>query len=145
MHLGKVFQRVILVSVLGALGAAPLQPTQAVAQSPAQTGGGGGGGGGGATTSMVWQVKSNYQFRVQIAFYSRERNHEWPGNGQAWDLNDYNNHTYTLSCRRGEKICFGAWVTGNANKFWGVGFGGKQGCSTCCFHCGEQPQAQVLQ
>jgi hypothetical protein len=138
-----VFQRVILVSVLGALGAVPIQPTQAVAQSPAQTGGGGGGGG--ATTNMVWQVKSNYQYRVQIAFYSRERNHEWPGNGQAWDLNDYNNHSYTLSCRRGEKICFGAWVTGNANKYWGVGFGGKQGCSTCCFYCGEQPQAQVLQ
>ncbi len=143
MHLGKVFQRVILVSVLSALGAAPIQPSQAVAQSPAQTGGGGGGGG--ATTSMVWQVKSNYQYRVQIAFYSRERTHEWPGNGQAWDLNDFNNHNYTLSCRRGEKICFGAWVTGNANKYWGVGFGGKQGCSTCCFYCGEQPQPQVLQ
>ena len=142
MHLGKVFLSLILVSVLGAVGAAPIQPSQAVAQSPAQTGGGGGGGG--STTSMVWQVKSNYQYRVQIAFYARERNHEWPGNGQAWDLNDYNNHTYTLSCRRGEKVCFGAWVTGNANKYWGVGFGGKQGCATCCFYCGEQPQPQVL-
>jgi hypothetical protein len=89
-------------------------------------------------------VTSKYQYRVQIAFYSRERNHEWPGNGQAWDLNDYNQHTYTLNCRRGEKICFGAWVTGNANRYWGVGFGGKQGCSTCCYQCGEVPQPQVL-
>ena len=98
-----------------------------------------------AATQQTWTVKSMYQYKVQIAFYARERNHEWPGNGQAWDLNDYNNHTYTLNCRSGEKICFGAWVTGNASKFWGVGFGGKQGCASCCFVCGQQPQPQVLQ
>ena len=95
--------------------------------------------------NMTWTVKSMYQYKVQIAFYARERNHEWPGNSQAWDLNDYNNHTYTLNCRSGEKVCFGAWVTGNAGKFWGVGFGGKQGCASCCFVCGQQPQPQVLQ
>jgi len=125
-----------------AAGAAFIWPTQAPAQSAAQPGGGGGGG---SAASMVWTVKSMYQYKVQIAFYARERNHEWPGNGQAWDLNDYNNHTYTLNCRRGEKVCFGAWVTGNASKFWGVGFGGKQGCPSCCFVCGQQPQPQVLQ
>ena len=96
-------------------------------------------------TTQTWTVKSMYKFKVQIAFYSRARNHEWPGSGQAWDLNDYNNHSYTLNCQRGEKVCFGAWVTGNASKFWGAGFGGKQGCSTCCFVCGEQPRPQVLQ
>jgi hypothetical protein len=136
---GKFLRRVLWVFLVMA-GAAIYWPAQAPAQSPAQPGGGGG-----SATSMTWTVKSMYKYRVQIAFYSRARNHEWPGNGQAWDLNDYNDHTYTLNCRRGERVCFGAWVTGNASKYWGVGFGGKQGCSTCCFICGEQPRPQVLQ
>jgi len=140
MHLGWKYWRLVLAVVVTAIASALLWPMQASAQSSAQPGGGGGGG-----TQQIWTVKSMYQYKVQIAFYSRERNHEWPGNGQAWDLNDYNNHTYTLNCRQGEKICFGAWVTGNASKFWGVGFGGKQGCSSCCFFCGQQPQPQVLQ
>jgi hypothetical protein len=142
MHLGSKYWRLIIAAAFAVTGAALIWPSSAIAQSSANPGGGGGGGG---ATQQIWTVKSMYQYKVQIAFYSRERNHEWPGNGQAWDLNDYNNHTYTLNCRRGEKICFGAWVTGNASKFWGVGFGGKQGCSSCCFFCGQQPQPQVLQ
>jgi hypothetical protein len=142
MHLGRKYWHLALAVVVIAAGSALLWLTQANAQSAAQPGGGGGGG---SATQQTWTVKSLYQYKVQIAFYARERNHEWPGNGQAWDLNDYNNHNYTLNCRRGEKICFGAWVTGNASKFWGVGFGGKQGCASCCFVCGQQPQPQVLQ
>ena len=37
--------------------------------------------------TMNWRFKSTYKFKVQVAFYSQDRNHEWPGNGQAWDLN----------------------------------------------------------
>src|SRR5262245_1227828 len=122
MHLGQNSWRLFLAIVLTAAAAALVWPSSSTAQSSANHGGGGGG-----ATTQTWTVKSMYQYKVQIAFYARERNHEWPGNGQAWDLNDYNNHTYTLNCRQGEKICFGAWVTGNASKFWGVGFGGKQG------------------
>ncbi|MBX9589575.1 MAG: hypothetical protein K2X43_09735 [Hyphomonadaceae bacterium] len=136
MHLQKISSGLIIALLSLVLGAALILASHAQAQSQAQPG---------SATTMTWTVKSMYQYKVQIAFYSRERNHEWPGSGQAWDLNDYNNHTYTLNCQRGEKICFGAWVTGNASKYWGVGFGGKQGCSSCCFHCGQQPQAQVLQ
>ena len=136
MHLGRISLRFIAAVAAVAAGVAMLWSASAFAQSSAQPG---------SATTMTWTVKSMYKYRVQIAFYSRERNHEWPGNGQAWDLNDYNDHTYTLNCRRGEKICFGAWVTGNASKYWGVGFGGRQGCSTCCFICGQQPRPQVLQ
>ena len=100
MHLGRKYWRLVLAVVVMAAASALLWPMQASAQSSAQPGGGGGG-----ATQQVWTVKSMYQYKVQIAFYSRERNHEWPGNGQAWDLNDYNNHTYTLNCRQGEKIC----------------------------------------
>jgi hypothetical protein len=140
MHLGWNSWRFGLVIAALASATMLVGSSKVTAQSSADPGGGGGG-----SNTMTWTVKSMYQYKVQIAFYSRERNHEWPGNGQAWDLNDYNNHTYTLNCRRGEKVCFGAWVTGNASKYWGVGFGGKQGCSSCCFFCGQQPQAQVLQ
>ena len=54
----------------------------------------------------------------------------------AYDLNDYETHSFTLNCRRGEKICFGAWVTGNASRYWGVGANNRYGCEKCCFVCG---------
>jgi hypothetical protein len=61
--------------------------------------------------SLVWRVKSNYRDGIQISFYSQSRSVEWPGNGQAWGLNDSGTHKYSLACVTGERICFGAWVT----------------------------------
>jgi hypothetical protein len=86
--------------------------------------------------TMTWRVKSNYRYKVQVAFYSRTRHHEWPGGGAAYDLNDSETHEYPLECREGEKVCFGGWVTGNARKWWGVGFNGRHGCGNCCYICG---------
>jgi hypothetical protein len=86
--------------------------------------------------NLVWHVKSNYKYRVQISFYSLTHHREWPGNGQAWGLNDDDVHEYNLQCRTGEKICFGAWVTGNAGTYWGVGADNKHSCESCCYVCG---------
>jgi hypothetical protein len=81
-------------------------------------------------------VVSEASVKVQIEFYSQDRSVAWPGNGMAWDLNDYQRHTYTLNCRSGEQICFGAWVTGNSSRYWGVGANNSHGCQKCCFTCG---------
>ncbi len=94
---------------------------------------------------LVWHIKSNYKYKVQISFYSQDRSVEWPGNGQAWGLNDYSTHEYTMRCRLGEKICFGAWVTGDSSIYWGVGADNSHSCSNCCFVCGNGETAvQVI-
>lgn len=86
---------------------------------------------------VVFALRSSYQYRVQASFYSQNRNHEWPGEGRAYDLNDSQLHKYRLSCRPGEKVCFGAWATGNASTYWGVGPDDKHGCQGCCAVCGS--------
>lgn len=82
-------------------------------------------------------MRSGYQYRVQLEFYSQSRSHEWPGGGEAWGLNDYETHNFTLRCNTGEKICYGAWVTGNSNRYWGVGANNRHGCTGCCATCGS--------
>jgi hypothetical protein len=95
--------------------------------------------------TLVWRFKSNYRYKVQVAFYSQNRAHVWPGVNRAYGLDDYAEHTYRLECRSGEKICFGAWVTGRGNTYWGVGPNDKYRCTACCAICGGGPtKTQVL-
>ena len=75
-----------------------------------------------AAENMTWNVLSKYPYKVQVAFYSQSRNHSWPGGTKAYNLNDTETHTYALNCVAGERVCLGGWVTGNANKYWGVGY-----------------------
>jgi len=90
-----------------------------------------------AGNQIIFNMRSNHPNRVQVAFYSQSRaNYAWPGGGQAYDLNDSATHTYTLNCNPGEKVCYGAWVTGNGGRYWGVGPRMRQSCSNCCGTCG---------
>ena len=86
--------------------------------------------------TMIWPVKSLYQYRVQVEFYAESRKWEWPGGGEAYALNDTRTHRFSLTCNNGEKICLGAWVTGNSDKYWGVGLHNKHSCRNCCYVCG---------
>jgi hypothetical protein len=92
---------------------------------------------GNAGTSLEFNIKSNYRYKVGIKFYSQTRNHVWPDSDNFWVLDDYGTHTYRLSCMRGEEICYGAWATGNDKTFWGVGHGGNKSCRDCCYTCGD--------
>jgi hypothetical protein len=89
-----------------------------------------------AADTLTWRVRSEYPYRVQLEFYSTTRSAAWPGDGQAYDLNDSATHTYHLECYSGEKICYGAWVTGDSTKYWGAGYGGTESCTACCYVCG---------
>jgi hypothetical protein len=89
-----------------------------------------------AAETMTWRVKSTYKYKVQVAFYSQARKYEWPGGGDAYNLNDSETHEYPIRCEEDEKICFGGWVTGNAKKYWGVGYNNAHDCTNCCFLCG---------
>jgi hypothetical protein len=97
-----------------------------------------------AAEDMYWSVKSLYPYRIQVAFYSEWRDWEWPGAGKAFDLNDDEPRNFNLTCNPGEKICFGAWVTGDTAKFWGVGYNRGHSCKQCCWICGDRVPTQVL-
>ncbi len=133
MNMKRVGGRLALALSLAFVGGALVQPLDASARDR-------------DNDNLVWHVKSNYKYRVQISFYSQTyRNREWPGNGQAWGLNDYDTHEYNLQCRTNEKICFGAWVTGDSSIYWGVGADNKHSCKACCYVCGAgETREQVL-
>lgn len=85
--------------------------------------------------SLLFSVQSEYPYIVHIAFYSDDRNWEWPGGDQVYVLDDSRVHDYSLNCNYGEKICYGAWPKGTRKSYWGVGPDGNQSCSDCCYVC----------
>ena len=96
--------------------------------------------------SMTWTVTSDYRYKVQIEFYSQSRDAAWPGNGRAYGLDDYGTHEFTLNCRSGEKICYGAWATGSSSTYWGVGARDRHSCTSCCAICGvDDPVKRLVQ
>ncbi|WP_439611625.1 hypothetical protein [Reyranella sp.] len=97
-----------------------------------------------ADETFTFRVKSDYQYKVQIAFFSQSRSYVWPGPGRAFSLDDARTQSFPLSCESGEKICYGAWVTGDGNLSWGVGPKNDQGCKNCCFVCGDADMTPVL-
>ncbi len=87
--------------------------------------------------TQIFRVQSNYQYRVQIEFYSQARDAAWPGDGMAYELNDGSVQVYNLDCSYGEQICYGAWVTGDSTEYWGVGYANQYSCESCCLVCGK--------
>lgn len=79
-------------------------------------------------------ITSKDRYSLGLAFYSKNYDREWPGNGKQYIL--HGTKTYNLSCTPGEKICFGAWRDHQIT-YWGVGRKGKQGCQRCCIQCGQ--------
>lgn len=96
----------------------------------------------------TWQISSSYPYLVQIEFYSKDRNVAWPGRGRAFMLDDSKTHTFSLDCRPGERICYGAWevATGNrtGSRYWGVGQNERHGCSDCCWTCGRKGNPRTI-
>jgi hypothetical protein len=92
---------------------------------------------------MTWQLRSFSKNQIEIAFYSQNRRNEWPGGGKVYVNKTYDTVKYPLTCIKGEKICYGAWLKGNATRYWGVGQGGKQKCADCCYTCGGNTVTKV--
>lgn len=98
-----------------------------------------------AAADMTWTMRSSYDYKVSLAFYSQDSNRVWPGNGDVYVLADSRAHPFTLACHRGEKICYGAWPTGgNSRIHWGVGRHNEHTCRGCCFICGESNPSRDL-
>ena len=91
-----------------------------------------------AQSEITFQLKSNYQYKIQVAFYSETRDgHVWPGVGRAYNLDDSEVHQIKLACVPNEKICYGGWVTGDGSTYWGVGNNMTQSCKSCCYVCDD--------
>lgn len=84
--------------------------------------------------SLTFPLKSSYDYELRLEFYSPSRDLYWPGNGKSWLLDDYETHNYKLNCKRGEKICYGAWEVDGTLQ-WGVGHQYSQTCKNCCYTC----------
>lgn len=94
-----------------------------------------------ATTStafaadVTFMMQNNHPNAVEVELYSQDRNHVWPGNGEVYVLDDGETKQMPLSCDEGEKICYGAWIKGDTDTYWGVGPGNKEACDDCCYTC----------
>jgi len=96
--------------------------------------------------SLLWRFESKHPNVVNVELYSdTRRGHVWPGNDRVYVLDDYSVQTIDISCRNGEKICYGAWVKNRSNSYWGVGYKNRNRCSSCCWTCnGGQTKVIVL-
>ncbi|AXS42377.1 hypothetical protein D1F64_02345 [Breoghania sp. L-A4] len=95
--------------------------------------------------TLTWQIRSEHPKVVSLEFYSQGRSVSWPGDGQVYVIKDYDTHTYRLSCRPGEQICYGAWVRNRKRSYWGVGANNRNRCRSCCYTCdGGETQVIVL-
>ena len=92
-----------------------------------------------SAASLTWTITNNSRYSAQVSFYGQDRQVEWPGGGESWDLFDHNPHTFNLRCHRGEKICYGAFIYQTHARSWGVGFNNSMSCGDCCGTCGEGP------
>jgi len=86
--------------------------------------------------SLTWEFRSEHPKIVDVELYSdTRRGHVWPGNNKVYVLDDYSNKTIRISCRYGEKVCYGAWVRNRNNSYWGVGYNNRNRCRSCCYTC----------
>lgn len=84
---------------------------------------------------VTFVMKNNHPNAVEVELYSQDRDHVWPGNGEVYVLDDGEAKTMALSCNNGEKICYGAWISGDKSTYWGVGPGNSETCNDCCYTC----------
>jgi hypothetical protein len=79
---------------------------------------------------------NNASYTIFLKFYSQNRPYVWPGPSDHYILADNGEHSFTLACNIGEKICYGGGYSQDGNgSYWGLGFLGNQGCTACCLTC----------
>jgi hypothetical protein len=93
--------------------------------------------------SMTWQLRSYHPNALEVKFFSQNRKAVWPSATSHYNIKDYKVNSFKLSCIAGEKICYGASVSGNARVTWGMGTDGRQRCTACCYTCGGDTTTQI--
>jgi hypothetical protein len=88
-----------------------------------------------SAADVTFQIRNNHPNAVEVELYSQDRDHVWPGGGEVYILDDGETKSMALSCKNGEKICYGAWISGDKETYWGVGPGNQETCDDCCYTC----------
>jgi len=76
---------------------------------------------------------------VNLLIHSTSRRKSWPSGGTFWELEDEGQKKFTISCKVGEILCFGAWNSLGEGS-WGIGRHRERNCSDCCTTC--EPEGQ---
>ena len=90
--------------------------------------------------------RNDHPNAVEVELYSQDREYVWPGNDEVYLLDDGETKTMSVECDEGESICYGAWIQGDQNTFWGVGPDNSQKCDNCCYICtgGQTEQINLV-
>ena len=88
-----------------------------------------------SAADVTFEMKNSHPNAVEVELYSQDRDYVWPGNGEVFLLDDGETKSMPLSCNEGEKICYGAWISGDRETYWGVGPDNKEACEDCCYTC----------
>lgn len=84
---------------------------------------------------VTFEMRNSHPNAVEVELYSQDRNHVWPGGNQVYYLDDGETKQIPLSCDDGEKICYGAWISGDKDTYWGTGPDNGETCEDCCYTC----------
>ena len=87
--------------------------------------------------SLRWNIQNRSGRRIELQLYSQNRPWVWPSSNRVYLLPDSQRYSINISCRKNEKICYGAWLANNTRTYWGVGYRGRQSCRGCCYICGR--------
>ena len=88
-----------------------------------------------SAADVTFQMQNSHPNAVEVELYSQNRDHVWPGSGEIYLLDDGETKTMALSCNEGEQICYGAWISGDKQSYWGTGPDNAETCENCCYTC----------
>ncbi|MBU0739771.1 MAG: hypothetical protein KJ981_06500 [Alphaproteobacteria bacterium] len=96
---------------------------------------------------VTFFMRNDHPNAVEVELYSQDRDHVWPGDNQVFYLDDGETKEIPLSCEEGETICYGAWISGDKQSYWGVGPDNAENCENCCYTCtgGETEQINLTE
>jgi hypothetical protein len=99
------------------------------------------------STNMTWAFEKTCHdgYATYIKLYDRTSGAIWPAATTSWTINPGGRIVRTISCTRGNRICFGA--ANNADDtlgYWGIGIGHFLGCNDCCRSCGSSSAETLL-
>jgi hypothetical protein len=94
--------------------------------------------------NIVFRIKSRYDYAIQVAFYSQNRNVSWPSHNRGYVIDNSRVHEFNLRCRPSEQICYGGWVENRTHHYWGVGLNNKQTCHGCCYRCDDNATRLIV-
>ncbi len=86
-----------------------------------------------AAADVTFMMRNSHPNAVEVELYSQDRDHVWPGDNQVFYLDDGETKEIPLSCEEGETICYGAWISGDKQSYWGVGPDNAENCENCCY------------